>query len=86
MCIRDSYIAVNATGGAVTVNLPSCSSVGAGRILDIKDANRISGTNNITLDGNGVTDTIDGAATHVISENGDSVTIVSDGITNWEII
>jgi len=66
--------------GAVTITLPTAQCV-AGRTIVIKDAGGNAGTNNITIDTEG-SETIDGAATEVISSNYDSVTIYSDG-SNW---
>ena len=85
LAANDRYVASNSTAGAITVNLPAAATAGAGRILDIKDSHRQSTANNITIDGSGA-ETIDGAATHVIASNGASVTIVCDGVSNWEII
>jgi hypothetical protein len=81
-----STLLVNASGN-VTITLPAAASVynstdDVGRIYTIKkidtDANRV------VIDGNG-SETIDGAATAVITTQYESVTIQSDG-SNWHIL
>jgi hypothetical protein len=68
---------------AITVNLPAvASSACDGRIYTIKKG--MSSTNDVTIDGNG-SETIDGAATFVLSDVQGAITIASDG-TEWKII
>ena len=66
--------------GAVTITLPTAQLV-SGRIITIKDAGGLAGTNNITIATEGA-EKIDGLDTLVISNNYNSVTLYSDG-TNW---
>ncbi len=66
----------NATS-AITVTLPTASGI-FGRLYTIKKG---TSTSNITIDGN-ASETIDGAATIVMSDQMDALTIFSDG-TNW---
>ena len=76
----DAAILVDATGGAVTVTLPTA--VGrTGQTYEIKRTN--AGANAVTVDGNGA-ETIDGAATVSLSTQYATVRMVSDG-TNWMI-
>jgi len=77
----DSFILIDTSGGAFTLNLPTA--VNNQNIYYIKDKTGNAGTNNITIDGNG-TETIDGALTAVISTNYASVSIFSNG-ANWFI-
>lgn len=73
-------VTYTATGAVTSLTLPTAQCV-AGRTIVIKDAGGNAGTNNITIDTEG-SETIDGAATEVISSNYDSVTLYSDG-SNW---
>ena len=66
--------------GAVTITLPTAQLV-SGRIITIKDAGGLAGTNNITIATEGA-EKIDGLDTLVINNNYNSVTLYSDG-TNW---
>lgn len=81
----DDTLLVTYTGtGAVTsLTLPTAQTV-AGRTIVIKDAGGNAGTNNITIDTEGA-QTIDGAATLVISSDYESFTLTCDG-SNWFII
>lgn len=67
-------------GGAVTVNLMSALSA-KGRTFVFK---KLGTTGNVTLDGNS-SETIDSAATKVLSSQYDIVVIYSDG-AEWHII
>ncbi|MCP3665739.1 MAG: hypothetical protein GY696_25130 [Gammaproteobacteria bacterium] len=69
--------------GAVAVTLPTAQVV-AGRTIVVKDAGGGAASYNITIDTEG-SETIDGAATAVISTNYAAVTIYCDG-TNWMVI
>lgn len=73
-------ILVDATSGAVTINLPAASSC-AGRIYVIKKID--ASANAVTIDGNS-TDPIDGAPTQSIGTQWSSYTIQSNG-TAWFI-
>lgn len=70
---------VDNAGAAVTVNLPTAAGI-TGRIYQIK----LRGTGTLTIDPSGA-ETIDGAATHALATQYQSVTIVSDG-TNWSVL
>jgi hypothetical protein len=74
-------IIADATSGAITVNLPDAAG-NTGRRYSIKKVDATA--NLVTIDGDGG-DTIDGQTTKVLSDQYDSVTVVSDG-TNWFII
>lgn len=79
------HYSVNTTSGAITVSLPQISSTTAGESLVVKFR---SGTNTLTLSpysGN----TIEGLANLVLTDSsvpGQSVTLVSDGSSAWEIV
>lgn len=77
----DHVILCDDTSGNITVNLPTASGID-NRLYVIKKTN--SSTNTITIDPNG-SETIDGSATFLMYDFGDSVRILSDG-TNWHII
>jgi Cu/Ag efflux protein CusF len=71
----------NATGGAITVNLPAASG-NSGKILNIKKTD--SSANQVTVDGNAA-ETIDGALTQVLKKQWASLQLQSDG-ANWYIL
>jgi len=73
-------VTYTATAEVTSLTLPTAQAV-IGRIVIIKDAGLLAGTNNITVDTEGA-ETIDGAATKVLGSNGESVSIYSDG-SNW---
>lgn len=71
----------DATGGAITITLPSAIN-NAGKEINIKKID--SSANQIIVDGNGA-ETIDGEVTQSISAQHENLTIVSDG-SNFIII
>ena len=71
------------TGAVTSLTLPTAQTV-SGRTIIVKDAGGNAATNNITIDTEGA-QTIDGAATKVISTNYDSVKLYCDG-SNWFLI
>ena len=77
--VLEAIYLCSATTGTQTVNLHTAGS-NAGLKYNIKR----TGTVNVTIDPNS-SETIDGAATFVLSAQYDAVTLVSDG-TNWVII
>lgn len=77
----DYYLAVN-TGVAITINLRAASEV-AGKVIVIKDvAGTGAATNNITITPAG-SDTVEVGS---IAVDRGSITLVSDGVSNWEVI
>lgn len=78
---NDTSLFVDATAGAITVNLPKAAESN-GRILNIKKID--ASGNAVTIDGDGA-ETIDGAATAVIALQWVCITVQSDG-TQWFII
>ncbi len=80
----DEIIGINMSAGTnFTVNLPTASSFGAGKIIIIK----IEAYNNgllpvLTIAANG-TDKIDGASTNAFGNAGGSRKLYSDGSSNW---
>lgn len=75
----DFLILADATGGAITLNLPPAALV-LYHVFIIKRLN--SGVNSVTIDGDGA-ETIDGALTFVLSNQYDSINIISDGTAYW---
>jgi hypothetical protein len=75
--VPGDIIPCDATGGAFTVNLPAASGVVQSISIKKTDAS----INAITIDGNGA-ETIDGAATRLLSTQYEAVTLWSNG-TNW---
>jgi hypothetical protein len=72
------------SGAATTVNLPSGSSSGTGKMFVVKDGKGDAATNNITVTPNGG-DTIDGGSTYVLNTNYEAATFIWNG-TQWNII
>jgi len=77
----DSLILVDATSGAVTVNLIAVAADN-GAPVTIKKID--ASGNAVTIDGDGA-ETIDGSTTKVLSSQYDSATVQQDG-TEWWII
>jgi hypothetical protein len=77
---NDHTIVCN-NAGAMTVNLPAAAGC-SGRVYVIKKIS--AALNNVTVDGNGA-ETIDGAATRILSLQYESVMIQSNG-TSWFIL
>lgn len=78
----DTVIITNLTiAGAVAVNLPAGQS---GRIVVVLDGKADAATNNITITPS-AGQTIDGAATYVMALGRQSVVMVFDGGTNWNV-
>ena len=77
---KSDLISVNASGGAVTVNLPSPTPI-AGKMVIVKDANEQAATNNITVSATG---SIDSGSSVTLSNNGASLLLISDGV-RWTV-
>ena len=80
----DHIILADSFGGAITINLPACSS-NSGRIIIVKDVGAGAGSNNITISRNG-SDQIDGSNSIAINTNRGYVQLVSDGSQFWHQI
>lgn len=81
----DYVVSMENLSASRTVTIPDASTAFQGTVLIIKDADGLAATHNIILDPAG-TDTIDNASTFTMNVNNQSVTLVSDGGTNWEVI
>lgn len=79
------YAKTGITLGGDTVTVPTPLSVGSGKVFIIKDAIGDAGTNNITVQADGG-NTIDLGPNHVISTNFGSVTLISNGASNYEVV
>jgi len=79
--VTDRTILCDASGKALTVNLPAAANVNK-QVFNIKKTDATANT--ITVDGNS-TETIDGATTYVITTQYESITIQCDG-SDWHII
>jgi len=76
----DNTILVDASSGAVTVNLPTAASI-TGKRYTIK---AIDATNNVTVDGDG-SETIEGVLNKTLNGDDEFVTVESDG-AGWVIV
>tara|TARA_R110000765_G_scaffold386217_1_gene478202 strand:+ start:326 stop:1390 length:1065 start_codon:yes stop_codon:yes gene_type:complete len=81
------YLLTGTGTGAVAVSIPEISALAGNSNITLvfKDAGANATTNNITITSSG-SDTIDGAATKVISTDSGSATLVNDGGTGWFVI
>lgn len=75
-----NVVIANPAAGAITINLPAAADA-EGRMVHVKT---ISGANNTTIDGDGA-ETIDGAATKVLTAQYEFVALFCDG-TAWHIL
>ena len=82
--LQTDYVIRCTQTSAITLTLPSKSN-NNGQMLIIKDTLGNANSNNITVTGNS-SDTIDGSANYVISFNGESVTLMCDGVNGWMIL
>jgi len=82
--ISKYYAVTTDSSGLVTLNLPDIDpDAPSGSTIRIKFKDKIS-TFNIKLKPNG-TDTIDGLNQWILEQKGQAITLVSDGISEWEI-
>lgn len=79
--ITDGYILVDASGSAITVNLPTAIG-NTGKALVIKKIDLTA--NVVTLDGSG-SQTIDQSLTWLLTIPNEAIRIISDG-SNWQIV
>lgn len=79
---RNGLIQADATSGAFNISLPTAASVGNGFFVSVKKID--SSSNAITIDPNG-SETIDGESTKAISEQFETLSLVSDG-SNWKLL
>ena len=70
-----------AVAGVITLDLPAAS---ANDGLSFKVVKTDVSGNAVTIDADGA-DLVNTAGTHVLGAQGDAVTIVSDGVSNWWI-
>lgn len=74
----DEYIAVDTSGGVVTLLLPNAPATG--RVIFIKDKTGTSATSNISVTTVGGTVTIDGQTTYSMKINYFSLNVIFDGV------
>lgn len=72
------------TNAARQVTLPLASSVSAGRTYILKDKNKLSDTNVITLDTQG-SDTVDDESSLSLNSPGAATWVIGDGVSKWYI-
>lgn len=78
----DQYLSVDASGGAITVQLPNAATLG--KVYVVKDRTGSAGTNNITVTTVGGAVNIDGATTFVMNTAYQAISIIGNG-TTYEI-
>lgn len=76
---RNKVILVDATAGAITVNLLAAATAASGFTVVVKKID--SSANAVTIDGNS-SETIDGSATYVLSSQNSAVVLTTNG-SNW---
>ena len=74
----DEYIAVDTSGGIVTLLLPNAPATG--RVIFIKDKTGTSATSNISVTTVGGAVTIDGQTTYTMNINYFSLNVIFDGV------
>lgn len=82
--VEDLRILLNASGGALVINLPAISTAGIGTTFIFDDLGSASAINTITINRAGA-DLIDGAASQIISTPYASIKIVAVTATLWKI-
>lgn len=75
----DEYIAVDVTGGAVTLRFPNAATTG--RTYIVKDKVGLAATNNITVTTVGGAVNIDGATTYVMNTNYSSIELMGNSVS-----
>jgi hypothetical protein len=78
----DQFLAVNVSGGAVTIKLPNAPTTG--RVIYVKDSTGAAATSNISVTTVGGTVTIDGQTTYTMATNYQSLSLIFDG-SNYEV-
>jgi hypothetical protein len=78
----DEFLAVQSSGGAITIKLPNAPTTG--RVIYIKDSNGAANANPISVTTVGGTVTIDGSTTYTINTNYGSISVLFDG-SNYEV-
>lgn len=78
----DYYLSVDASGGAITVQLPNAPT--SDRTFVVKDRTGSAGTNNITITTVGGSVTLDGATSFVMNTAYESVQLIFNG-TSYEV-
>jgi hypothetical protein len=76
--LDERVIGVDTTSGAIVVTIPNAASQLPGELTIIKDEANNCAVNNCTIQAN-MGSLIDGAATYVLTNNGESVILYSDG-------
>jgi hypothetical protein len=79
----NNIVRLDATSGAITVNLPAVNTIPTGKSFTLKRKDILSSTNLVTITPNG-SDTVGGAPKWQLVP-GEFVTIESDGSSNWEV-
>lgn len=78
----DQYLAVDTSGGAVTLRFPNTTTTG--RVLYVKDSKGTAGTSNITITTVGGTVTFDGSTSVTINTAYRALNVIFDG-TNYQL-
>jgi hypothetical protein len=81
--LLDTINRVDPSGGAVTVNLPAITALNIGRELIVKNATDDPTPITVTPAG---ADTIDGQASVILTSPRQSLWIVSDGVSTWQVV
>jgi len=76
---------IDVTAGSITITLPAVAFAAVGKIYHIKDADGLAAATNITIEGDGGSETIDGETTFVLVTNFQGITVVNLG-DKWTVI
>lgn len=79
----NDLIAADSSGGAIVVNLPAIAADNIGQQIAIKESDGVPTSITATP---AVGQTVDSAASFIISVANQSITLMSDGGTNWLVI
>lgn len=79
----DSYISVDCSGGAVTLNFPNTPT--ATQTWTVKDRTGNAAANNITLTTPGASHTFDGSTSFVMDANYSAIQLLANASNNYEV-
>jgi len=82
----DEHISADCRANVVVVNLPLAASAGTGKRIVVKESLGVAPIPFTVTVNAAAGETIDGAVGVVFAAAGQSLVVVSDGVTNWEVV